>query len=144
MLSNYFSNIANEYGINSGNVNKLIPNLGNKSKLVLHYKNLQLHFLLGIKLIKVHRILKFKQIDQLKTYIDLIQKKEKTLLLVLKNIFLKLINNIAYSKTMKNLRNIIKVKQINNAKDYKKYLSKPSFLLQRMLSENAILRLNQF
>ena len=130
MLSNYFSNIANEYGINSGNVNKLIPNLGNKSKLVLHYKNLQLHFLLGIKLIKVHRILKFK--------------KKKTLLLFLKNIFLKLINNIAYSKTMKNLRNIIKVKQINNAKDYKKYLSKPSFLLQRMLSENAILRLNQF
>ena len=45
---------------------------------------------------------------------------------------------------MKNLRNIIKVKLINNAKDYKKYLSKASFLLQRMLSENAILRLNQF
>ena len=45
---------------------------------------------------------------------------------------------------MKNLRNIIKVKLINNAKDYEKYLSKPSFLLQRMLSENAILRLNQF
>ena len=90
MLSNYFSNIANEYGINSGNVNKLIPNLGNKSKLVLHYKNLQLYFSLGIKLVKVHRILKFKQIDQLKTYIDLIQTKEKTLLLVLKNIFLNL------------------------------------------------------
>ena len=138
MLSNYFSNIANEYGINSGNVNKLIPNLGNKSKLVLHYKNLQLHFLLGIKLIKVHRILKFKQIDQLKTYI------RKDVAVSFEKYFFKLINNIAYSKTMKNLRNIIKVKLINNAKDYKKYLSKPSFLLQRMLSENAILRLNQF
>ena len=63
MLSNYFSNISNEYGINSGNVNKLIPNLGNKSKLVLHYKNLQFYLSLGMKLIKVHRILKFKQID---------------------------------------------------------------------------------
>ena len=42
MLSNDCSNIANEYGIKIGNVNKLVPNLGNKSKYVLHYKNFQL------------------------------------------------------------------------------------------------------
>ena len=39
MLSNYcFS--TNEYGIKIGGVNKLVPNLGNKSKYVVHYRNL--------------------------------------------------------------------------------------------------------
>ena len=38
MLSNYCCNIANYYGIKIGGVNKLIPNLGNKIKYVIHYK----------------------------------------------------------------------------------------------------------
>ena len=49
MLSNYCSNIASKYDIKIGGVNKLIPNLGNTSKYVLHYRNLQLHLPLGIK-----------------------------------------------------------------------------------------------
>ena len=60
MLSNYYSNIANEYCIKIDNIIKLVPNLGNKSKYVLHYKNLQLYLSLGIKLTKVYRTLKFK------------------------------------------------------------------------------------
>ena len=32
MLSNYCSNIANKYGKKIGDANKLVPNLGNKSK----------------------------------------------------------------------------------------------------------------
>ena len=68
MLSNYWSNIADECGIKIGGVNKLVPNLGNKSKYVTHYKYLQFYLSLGIKLTKVHRILKFKQSDWLKKY----------------------------------------------------------------------------
>ena len=40
MLSNYCNNIANEYGIKIGGVNKLVSNLGNKRKYVLHNKNI--------------------------------------------------------------------------------------------------------
>ena len=60
MLSNYCFNIASKYGIKTGGVNKLVLNLGNKSKYVVHYKNLQLYLSLGMKLSKVHKILEFK------------------------------------------------------------------------------------
>ena len=49
------SNIANKYEIKIGGVNKLVPNLGNKSKYVLHYRNLQLSLSLGMKLTKFHK-----------------------------------------------------------------------------------------
>ena len=68
MLSKYCSNIANEHGIKIGGVNRLVPNLSNKSKCVVHYSNLELYLSVGIRLIKIHRILKFKQSDWLKKH----------------------------------------------------------------------------
>ena len=56
MLSKYVSDIVDEYGIKVGGVNKLVPNLGNKSKYVVHYRNLQLNLSLGMKLSKIHII----------------------------------------------------------------------------------------
>ena len=56
MLSKYCKKIAEKYEIKVGDVKKLIPNLGNKTKYVLHYKNLQLYLPLGMKLTKIHRV----------------------------------------------------------------------------------------
>ena len=58
ILSKYCSDIANKYGINVGGVNKLIPNLRDKIKYVVHYKNLLYYLSLGMNLIKVQRIFK--------------------------------------------------------------------------------------
>ena len=57
-------------------VNKFVPNFGNKSENALHYKNVQLYLSLGIKLVSLLRILKFKS-DCLKNTLILIQTKEK-------------------------------------------------------------------
>ena len=46
-----------------------------------------------------------------------------------------MMNNSVYGKTMENFRKRIKVKLINNAKDSKKYASKPSFVLRKIFSE---------
>ena len=40
MLSKYCKEITDRYKIKVGDVKKLIPNLGNKTKYVLHYRNL--------------------------------------------------------------------------------------------------------
>ena len=66
-----------------------------------------------MKLTKVHRILKFKQYDWLKKYIDFNTNKRKMLLIVL----YKLMNNSVFGKRMENLRKRINVKLVNNTKD---------------------------
>ena len=50
------SDIANKYGIKIGGVNELVPNLRDKKKHVIHYRNLTLYLSLGVKLSKIHRI----------------------------------------------------------------------------------------
>ena len=60
MLSKYSKKIADEYDIKVDDVKKLIPNLRDKTKYVLHYRNLQLYLCLRMKPIKIHRVLKFK------------------------------------------------------------------------------------
>ena len=49
---------------------KLIPNLDDKTNYVIQFRNLYLYLSSGMKLIKIHRVLKFKQSDWMKKYID--------------------------------------------------------------------------
>ena len=48
-------------GASPTEVEKLVPNLRNKSRYVLHYQNLQLYMSLGLRLTVVHRALRFDQ-----------------------------------------------------------------------------------
>ena len=77
MLSKYCSDIADKYKIKVGGVNKLVPNLRSKSKYVVHYRNLQLYLSLGMKLSRIHGVLKFKESSWLEESIEFSTGKRK-------------------------------------------------------------------
>ena len=137
MLSKYCFDIAHKYGIKIGGVNKIVPNLRNQ-KYVVHYRNLQLYLSLGIKLSKIHRILKFKQCDWLKKYIDFNTYKIKNVVNGFEKDFFKFMNNRVFGKTMENLRKRVTVKLINNSKDYVRCVSKPNLILQKIFTKNFV------
>ena len=116
MLSKYCSDVANKYGIKVGGVKKLVPNLRNKRKYIVHYKNLQLYLSLGMKLSKINRILKFKQSNWLKECIEFNTGKIKNATNNFEKKFFKSLINSICGKTMENLRKRINVKLINNSK----------------------------
>ena len=66
MLSEYQLKIADLCGIPIGNIKKLVSNLFDKEKYVIHYEHLKLYLRLGLKLIKIHRVLKFQSITMVK------------------------------------------------------------------------------
>ena len=80
MLSEYCKKIADKYNISIGLVNKLIPTLRDNKEYVLHYRYLQLYLDLGLKIKKVHRVLKFDQSPWLKQYIDFLTPKKGSML----------------------------------------------------------------
>ena len=138
MLSKYCSDIANKYGVKVGGVNKLVPNLRDKIKYVVDYKILQYYLSLRMKLIQVHRILKFKQSIWLKEYIELNTEKRKNAVSEFENYFFKLLINCIYGKSMENIRKRISAKLINNSKDYLRCVSKPNFISQKIYDKNFI------
>ena len=136
MLSRYRHDIAKKFDIKLGEVKKVVPSLENRTKYITHYKNLLLYMSLGMKVAKVHRILKFKQSRWMKKYIDFNTQKKMAAVNKFQIDFFKLMINSVYGKTMENLRNIIDVKLVNDIKKYLKWVSRPNFVSQKLFDEN--------
>ena len=120
------------------NVEKLIPNLWDKKKYVIHYKNLIQCLRLGMKLTHIHRGIKFNESEWMKPYIDM----NTELRTKAKNNFekdhYKLMNNLVFGKTMENIRNRVNVKLVNNEEKARKLIAKPNFNSCKIFSENLI------
>ena len=78
-MSEYQHNLLG-LGVAPTEVEKLVPNLCNKDRYVLHYRNLQLYMSLGMRLTKVHRALRFDQSPWMEPYVRMnneLKKKKK-------------------------------------------------------------------
>ena len=108
---------------------KLKPNLRDKVKYVVHYRNQKLYLQLCLLVTKVHRVWTFKQSLWLKAYIYFNTRQRSLAGDSFLKDFFKLMNNSAFGKTQEDLRNRICVELITDARILRKLVSKPIPLL---------------
>ena len=138
MLSDYCREIKDKFNICSGNVNKLIPTLSDKTNYVLHEENLKLYLSLGLKLKKIHRVLEFSEKPWLKPYIDFNTEKRKEAKNAFEKDFFKLMNNSVFGKTMENIRKRSNIKLETDPNHFLRQTAKPTFVSCKIFHENLV------
>ena len=121
-----------------GKVEKLVPNLNDKTKYVLHHENLKFYLRQGLRLTKIHRGVTFEEKDFMKKYIDLNTNMRKKGTTDFEKDFYKLMNNSVFGKTMENVRNRVNVKLVTNKKDLNKLVKKPNYKRVSEFHENLV------
>jgi hypothetical protein len=124
--------------IKIGDVKKLVPNLNNKTKYVVHYENLKLYERLGLKITKIHRGIMFEESPWLKIYIDLNTKLRSEAKNDFEKDFFKLMNNSVFGKTMENIRNRVDVRLVTSENDAIKLAAKPNYGHCTIFDENLV------
>ena len=115
---------------------KLVCNLHNKKKYVVHIRPLKQALNHGLKLKKVHRIIEFNQEAWFKPYIDLNTELRKIAKNDFEKDFFKLMNNAVFGKTMANVRKHRDIKLVTTDKKRSKLVSEPNYHTINLISEN--------
>ena len=84
----------------------------------------------------MHRILKFKQKDWMKPYIDFNTKRRKEATNEIDKSHFELLNNAVYGKAMENMRKRIKIRVLKIFKDSIKYTSRPTCVNWKVFENN--------
>ena len=115
---------------------KFACNLRNKKNYVVHIKSLKQALNHGLKLKKVHRIIKFNQEVWLKPYIDMNTELRKAASNGFEKDFYKFMNNAVFGKTMENVRKHGDIKLVTTNKKRSKLVSEPNYHTMNCISEN--------
>ena len=110
-MSEYEHNLLG-IGVVPTEVEKLVPNLHNKERYVLHYRNLQVYLFLGMRLKKIHQALHFEQSPWMEPYIQMNTDLWKKATSDFEKDLYKLMNNSVFGKTMENLQKRVDVKLV--------------------------------
>ncbi len=124
--------------INVNKVDKLIPNLNDKTNYVLYHETLKLYLSLGLKLKKIHKGITFKEDDFMRPYIKLNTDMRAKGTTDFEKDFYKLMNNSVFGKTMENVRNRVNVKLVTDEKSLGKLVKKANFKSVNIFNENLI------
>ena len=89
--------------MSKGGVEKLVTTLENKDKYIVHSANLKQALEHGVKVKKIHRVLRFKQEAWMKPYIELNNMVRTVATCKTKKDLAKLMNNSVFGKTIENI-----------------------------------------
>ena len=115
---------------------KLLCNLRNKKKYVIHIRSLKQALNYGLKLKKVHRIVEINQESWLKPHIDMNTELRKIAKNDFEKDFFKLMNNAVFGKTMENVRKHRDIKLVITDKKRSKLVSEPNYHTMNYISED--------
>ena len=99
-------------------VEKLVPNLKDKKKYVIHIRALDQALRHGFILERINRAIEFNQTDWMKPYIDFNTKLRTAATNDFEKDFFKLMNNSVFGKTMENIRKHRNIKLVTNKDKY--------------------------
>ena len=119
-------------------VEKLICDIEDKKKYVIHIRALKQEINNGLRLKKVHRIIQFKQKTWLKTYIDTNTELRKNAKNEFEKNFFKVMNNSVFGKTMENVRNHRDIKLVTSEKRRKRLVSEPNYHSCKTFSDHLM------
>ena len=115
---------------------KLVCNLRDKKKYVVHISILKQALNHGLKLKKVHRVIEFNQEAWLNKYIDINTELRKKAPNDFEKDFFKLMNNAVFGKTMENVRKHGDIKLAKTDHKRHKLVSEPNYHTMKLISEN--------
>jgi hypothetical protein len=118
---------------------KLVPNLNNKTKYTIHYRNLKLYVSLGMKITKIHRVLSFSQKAWMQPYIEFNTQKRRNAKNDFEKDLFKLMNNSVFGKTMENVRRRKNVELVSDPKKLEKLIAQPQLDSFKIINENTVL-----
>jgi hypothetical protein len=103
---------------------KLCTTLKDKTKYVVHYRNLQFYLKHGMKLVQVHKVLQFRQKAWMKLYVDEQTQKRKEAKDDFEKELRKLMCNAVFGKTMEDERGRIDFELVMNDGDKNKHFQR--------------------
>ena len=119
--------------------NKLVLNVMDKKKYVLHISALKFYLQHGLRLKKVHRAISFKQANFLKPFIEFNTEKRKNANNDFEKDLFKLMNNSVYGKTMENVRKHGDFEIVHAPERFQKLVNKPLFKHRHIINEDLVI-----
>ena len=140
LLSAHQLSLAEKLNMKVGG-EKVCLTLSDKKKYACHYRQMKQMLELGLKLKKVHRVLKFNQSNWLESYIDTnteMRKRAKEMGNKCEEDVFKLMNNACFGKTCEDTRRYVDIRLIKDEKLAEKKISHYAFKRHKLYGEDLL------